>query len=67
MANRGAIEDRLAHDFNEVFYREIAAGREVPGAFQTAMAELRQRTAAASWSNLLLLGGQAGLVRTTSR
>ncbi len=56
VAAQSAIEDRLAADFNDVFYRRIARGDAVPAAFRAALAAVRRHHPAASWSNLILLG-----------
>ncbi len=56
IANRSAIEDRLALNFNDAFYREIRRGSGVPAAFRSALAGLRWRHDAAAWSNLMLVG-----------
>ena len=56
IANRSAVEDRLAEDFNDVFYRRVQSGAGVPEAFRDATAELRRDHNAAAWSNLMLLG-----------
>ncbi len=60
IANRSAVEDRLAEDFNDVFYRRTRDGASVPAAFRDATAGLRRRHGAASWSNLMLLGAGGG-------
>ncbi len=57
VASRTDLEDRLARDFNEPFYRAIRSGRPVPAAYREALAVARRRHPAVSWAGLLLLRG----------
>jgi len=61
VASRSQLDDRLAAQFNHVFYQELAAGQTVPQAYAQALGGLRQQVPAASWSSFFLLrGGEGG-------
>ncbi len=58
VASRGKLEDRLAQDFNRVFYTAIGEGKGVPKAFAEGLAGVRDRYAPSQWSMLFLIRGR---------
>ncbi|MEM1178112.1 MAG: CHAT domain-containing protein [Acidobacteriota bacterium] len=55
VAARARLADDLAAEFNEIFYRSLAAGTAVPTAFQRALADVRSRHPVHRWAGLMLL------------
>jgi len=64
VASRSNLGDRVARDFNQVFYRELKAGAGVPASYRRALSTLRQRYRAVDWAGLLRLEGAGGRGQT---
>ncbi|MEO1087978.1 MAG: CHAT domain-containing protein, partial [Acidobacteriota bacterium] len=57
VASSADLDNRLAADFNRVFYRAFFDGADVAEAYRLGLVEVARSHPAASWSNLLLLAG----------
>lgn len=57
IASRSDLADRVAMDFNRVFYESIAAERPVPEAYRRAWTAVAKKYPAGAWGGLLLLRG----------
>lgn len=55
VATRAKLEDRLARDFNEAFYRGIKEGGSIPEAYRLAKNRVRETHPATAWAGLFLL------------
>lgn len=60
IASRTDLSDRVAMDFNRVFYESIGSGLEVPEAFARAWKAVAERHPAGAWGGLVLLRAAAG-------
>lgn len=57
VASRFELDDRLAQDFNRVFYSALAEGLSVPQSYRRALAQARRLHPPSAWSALMLLRG----------
>lgn len=57
IASRSDLPDRVAMDFNRVFYESIASGSTVPEAYRQAWSAVAEAHPAGAWSGLVLLRG----------
>jgi hypothetical protein len=55
VANRHQVPDAVAHDFNLVFYRELADRIAVPEAYRRALTAVSQKYPPLSWGGLVLV------------
>jgi hypothetical protein len=55
VANRHQVPDAVAHDFNLVFYRELADRIAVPEAYRRALTAVSQKYPPTSWGGLVLV------------
>ncbi len=55
IASRTDLDDRVAEDFNRLFYRAIADGQTVPAAYRQALRHVIELHPAGDWGGLMLL------------
>lgn len=63
VASRSDLLNRLALDFNPVFYRALSSGSSVPQAYHQALASARRDYPAVAWASIFLLRGGGETVR----